>query len=39
LCNATTPIGTHHMLDTLLLAAGVGFFAVAVLYSLACDKM
>jgi hypothetical protein len=27
------------MLDTMLVAAGVGFFVVAVLYVLACDKM
>ncbi|HUZ74434.1 MAG TPA: hypothetical protein VMU87_15730 [Stellaceae bacterium] len=27
------------MLDTILIAAGVGFFVVAVLYVLACDKM
>jgi hypothetical protein len=27
------------MLDTVLVALGVGFFAVAVLYVLACDKM
>ncbi len=27
------------MLDTILVAAGVGFFAVAVLYVLACDHM
>jgi len=27
------------MLDTILLAAGVGFFAVAILYGFACDKM
>jgi hypothetical protein len=27
------------MLDTILVAAGVGFFAVAILYVLACDKM
>jgi len=27
------------MLDTILVAAGVGFFVIAVLYSLACDRM
>jgi len=27
------------MLDTILVAAGVGFFVVAVLYGLACEKM
>jgi hypothetical protein len=27
------------MLDTILVAAGVGFFAVAVLYVLACDRL
>jgi hypothetical protein len=27
------------MLDTLLVAAGVGFFAVAILYVLACDRL
>jgi len=27
------------MLDTLLVAAGCGFFAVALLYVLACDRM
>jgi hypothetical protein len=32
-------LGRAFMLDTILLAAGVGFFAVAVLYVLACDKM
>jgi len=27
------------MLDTILLAAGIGFFAAAILYTLACDRM
>jgi len=27
------------MLDTILLAAGLGFFVVSVLYVLACDRM
>jgi hypothetical protein len=27
------------MLDTILLAAGSGFFAIAVLYALACDRL
>jgi len=27
------------MLDTILIAAGVGFFVIAVLYTLACDRM
>jgi len=27
------------MLDTFLVAAGCGFFVIAVLYVLACDKM
>jgi len=27
------------MLDTILLAAGIGFFVLAVLYSYACDRM
>jgi hypothetical protein len=27
------------MLDTILVAAGVGFFVIAVLYALACDRM
>ena len=27
------------MLDTMLLAGGIGFFVVAVLYVLACDRM
>jgi len=27
------------MLDTLLVTAGVGFFAVALLYVLACDRL
>jgi len=27
------------MLDTVLVAAGLGFFVVAVLYVIACDRM
>jgi hypothetical protein len=27
------------MLDVILVAAGIGFFALAVLYVLACDRM
>ena len=27
------------MLDTILVAAGAGFFVIAVLYTLACDRM
>jgi hypothetical protein len=27
------------MLDTILVAAGVGFFVLSVLYVVACDKM
>jgi len=27
------------MLDVILVAAGIGFFAVALLYVLACDRM
>jgi len=27
------------MLDTIMLAAGLGFFVVAILYVLACDRM
>jgi len=27
------------MLDSILVAAGIGFFVVAVLYVLACDRM
>jgi len=33
------PRGIADMLDTILVAAGVGFFVVAVLYVLACDRM
>jgi hypothetical protein len=29
----------RHMLDTILVAAGIGFFAIAILYVLACDHM
>jgi hypothetical protein len=31
--------GAPAMLDVILLAAGTGFFAVAVLYVFACDRM
>jgi hypothetical protein len=31
--------GARDMLDTILVAAGVGFFAVSILYALACDRM
>jgi hypothetical protein len=31
--------GYRDMLDTILIAAGVGFFVAAVLYVLACDRM
>lgn len=31
--------GYLDMLDTILLAAGTGFFVVAVLYVLACDRL
>jgi len=27
------------MLDTIMLAIGIGFFAVAVLYTVACDRL
>jgi hypothetical protein len=27
------------MLDLIMLALGVGFFAVAILYAIACDRM
>jgi hypothetical protein len=31
--------GIGDMLDSILVAAGIGFFVVAVLYVLACDRM
>jgi hypothetical protein len=31
--------GRVDMLDIILVAAGVGFFAVAVLYVVACDRL
>jgi hypothetical protein len=31
--------GIPNMLDTVLVTLGVGFFAVAILYVLACEKM
>lgn len=31
--------GYLDMLDAILVAAGIGFFAIAVLYVLACDTM
>jgi hypothetical protein len=31
--------GAPTMLDVILVAAGIGFFAIAVLYVLACDRM
>lgn len=30
---------TLPMLDAILIAAGIGFFVIAVLYVVACDKM
>jgi hypothetical protein len=31
--------GSQPMLDVFMLAIGVGFFAVAVAYALACDRL
>jgi hypothetical protein len=39
LCTAIAQPKGQAMLDTILLAAGVGFFVIAVLYTLACDRM
>jgi hypothetical protein len=36
ICGCADP---SSMLDTILLAAGVGFFVLAVFYVLACEKM
>jgi hypothetical protein len=35
----TSSLRALAMLDTILVAAGVGFFAVAILYVLACDRL
>jgi hypothetical protein len=31
--------GDASMLDVLMIVAGIGFFAVAILYTIACDRV